>query len=329
MNWLPRLFLLALLLPGPAFAQATSAGSGQAWPTRPVKFVVPLLAGGSVDQTARFFATELGKALGQAVVVENLPGANGVIGLARVAQAAPDGYTFVVTANSFQTISPNLSETPLPYDTTRDFTPVAGFVTVSHIILAKPTLPANTVPELVALAKATPAGLNHGAASTTGASYLASVLFARRAGIQFTDVFYKGAGGVYTDLMGGHIDVFFDSLGAAIPLIASGKVKAIATTMEKRHPLTPTVPTVAESYPGFDTSGWYALYGPAKLPPEVVTRLNAEVKRVQASAEFQTFAKTYGYEAMTGSAAVLAAVQARELAQWGEIAKVLAPPKAK
>ncbi|MES2631412.1 MAG: tripartite tricarboxylate transporter substrate binding protein [Pseudomonadota bacterium] len=321
MKWLKQFFLVISLLPGLALAQA--------WPSKPIKFIVPLLAGGSVDQTARFFATELGKTIGQAVVVENVPGGNGAIGLDRVAKSAPDGYTFVVTANSFQTISPHLSETPLPYDTTRDFTPVAGFVTVSHIILARPNLPANTLPELVALAKATPAGLNHGAASATGASYLASILFARRAGIKFTDVFYKGAGGVYNDLMGGHIDVFFDSLGSAVPLIASGKVKAIATTMEKRHPLTPTVPTVAESYPGFDTSGWYALYGPAKLPPEVVTKLNTEVRRIQASPEFLTFAKNYGYEAMTGNAASLAAVQARELAQWGEIAKVLAAPKAK
>lgn len=316
-----RAALLAALLPAMAFAQA--------WPQKPVKFIVPLLAGGSVDQVARFFATELGKTMGQPFVVENLPGANGSIGLAKVAQAAPDGHTFVVTANSFQTISPHLSETPLPYDTTRDFTPVAGFVTVSHVILAKPTLAANTLPELVALAKATPQGLNHGSASTTGASYLASVLFARRAGIKFTDVFYKGAAGAYTDLMGGHIDVFFDSLGAAIPLIASGKVKAIATTMEKRHPLTPNVPTVAENYPGFETSGWYALYGPAKVPAEIVNKLNAEITRVQSSPEFQTFAKTYGYEAMTGDAAKLASVQAKELAQWGEVAKMLAPAKAK
>ena len=318
-NWLLNVFLLALLLPGVATAQA--------WPIKPVKLVVPLLAGGSVDQTARFFATELGKSIGQTVVVENLPGGNGAIGLDRVVKAAPDGYTLVVTANSFQTISPHLSEVPLPYDTTRDFTPVAGLVTVSHIILAKPTLPANTLAELVALAKATPTGLNHGAASTTGASYLASVLFARRVGINFTDVFYKGAGGVYNDLMGGHIDIFFDSLGAAVPLIASGKIKAIATTMEKRHPLTPNVPTVAESYPGFDTSGWYAIYGPAKLPPEVVNKINAEVTRIHLSAEFQAFAKAYGYEAMLGSATALASIQAKELAQWGEIAKVLAPTK--
>ena len=314
-------FLVAALVPGLALAQA--------WPARPVKFIVPLLAGGSVDQVGRFFAVELGKSLGQTVVVENLPGANGAIGIARAAQAAPDGYTFVVSANSFMTISPHLSDVPLTYDTTKDFTPIAGFVTVSHVILARPSLPANTVPELVALAKATPQGLNHGSASSTGASYLASVLFARRAGIQFTDVFYKGAAGAYTDLMGGHIDVFFDSLGASIPLIAAGKVKAIATTMEKRHPLTPNVPTVAETYPGFETSGWYALYGPAKVPPEIVGRLNAEITRIQASPEFQNFARTYGYEAMTGNAVKLAAVQAKELAQWGEIAKVLAPAKAK
>jgi tripartite-type tricarboxylate transporter receptor subunit TctC len=217
----------------------------------------------------------------------------------------------------------------LPFDTTKDFTPVAGLVSVAHVVLARPNLPASTIPELVALAKATPAGLNHGAASTTGASYLASVLFRRQAGVKFTDVFYKGAAGTYTDLMGGHIDIVFDSLGAAIPLMQSGKVKVIATTQLKRHPLTPNVPTIAESYPGFDTSGWYALYGPARVPPEIVNHLNAEIARVQASAEFQAFARTYGYEAMAGSAAQLAAVQAAELAQWGEIAKTLAAAKAK
>jgi tripartite-type tricarboxylate transporter receptor subunit TctC len=317
------LLILLMLLPAWAFSQT-------AWPERPVRLIVPLLAGGSVDQTARFFAMELGKALGQPFVVENVPGGNGVIGLQRVAQAQPDGYTLGVTANSFQTISPHLSETPLPYDTTRDFTPVAGFVTVSHVILVKPSLPVTTVPELVALAKAHPGALNHGAASTTGASYLASILFRRRAGVEFTDVFYKGAAGAYTDLMGGHIDLFFDSLGAAIPLIAAGKVKAIATTETKRHVLTPNLPTVAETYPGFDTSGWYALYGPAKLPPQVVQKLNAEVTRIQASPEFQSFAKSYGYEPLRGSAAQLAERQAAELAQWGAIAKTLgSPDKAK
>ncbi|MDB5873469.1 MAG: tripartite tricarboxylate transporter substrate binding protein, partial [Ramlibacter sp.] len=226
-----RALILLAFLPGLAAAQA--------WPNRPVRLIVPLLAGGSVDQTARFFATELGKAFGQPFVVENLPGANGVIGLGKLAQSAPDGYTLGVTANSFHTISPHLTETPLPYDAIKDFTPVAGLVSVAHIVLARPNFPASTVPELVALAKATPTGLNHGSASQSGASYLASVLFRRQAGVKFTDVFYKGAGGVYTDLMGGHIDIFFDSVGASIPLIAAGKVKVIATTGEKRHPLSP------------------------------------------------------------------------------------------
>jgi len=308
-----------------AFALFPWLALAQSWPAKPVHVIVPLLAGGSVDQTARFFAAELGKGLGQSFVVENVPGGNGTIGLARAAQAAPDGYTLVVSANSFQTISPLLSETPIPYDTVKDFTPIAGLVSVSHVILAKPSLPASTLPELVALAKASPQRLNHGAASATGASYLASILFGQRAGVQFTDVFYKGAAGAYTDLMGGHIDVFFDSLGAAIPLINSGKVKAIATTQSRRHPLTPNVPTVAESYPGFDTSGWYALYGPAKVPPEIVNRLNAEITKIHKSAEFQSFAAAYGYEAMAGTAAQLAAVQAQELVQWGEIAKTLRP----
>lgn len=308
-------------------ALSPALASAQAWPARPIKLVVPLLAGGSVDQTARFFAAELTKQLGQNVVVENLPGGSGAIGLHRVAQAQPDGYTFAVTANSFQTISPHLSETPLPYDTIKDFTPVAGLVSVSHVVLVKNTLPVSTMPELVALAKKTPKGLNHGAATTTGASYLASVLFRRQQGFEFTDVFYKGAAAAYTDLMGGHIDVFFDSLGAAIPLINSGKVKAIATTQLKRHPLTPNIPTVAESYPGFNTSGWYAIVGPAKLPADIVSRMNAAVAKVHASAEYQAFAKNYGYEAMTGSAADLAATQDKELAQWGEIAKALKAEK--
>jgi len=312
--------VFAALLPALAWAQA--------WPSRPIKLVVPLLAGGSVDQTARFFAAELSKSLGQPVVVENVPGGNGAIGLHRVAQAQPDGYTFAVTANSFQTISPHLSETPLPYDTTRDFTPVAGLVSVSHVVLVRPTLPVNTLPELVELAKkAQPKGLNHGAASATGASYLASLLFRRQAGFEMTDVFYKGAAAAYTDLMGGHIDVFFDSLGAAIPLISSGKVKAIATTQAKRHPLTPTVPTVAESYPGFDTSGWYAIVGPAKVSADIVNKFNSAVAAVHASAEFAAFARNYGYEPMAGGANDLAATQAKELVQWGEIAKSLKAAK--
>lgn len=318
---LTRRAVLALtLLPPVSLAQT--------WPAKPVRVIVPLLPGGSVDQSARFFAVELSKALGEQFVVENVPGGDGTIGLARAARAAPDGHTLVVSANSFQTISPFLSEIPLPYDTVKDFSPIAGLVSVSHVILARPDLPANTIPELVALAKASPQHLNHGSASSTGASYLASILFSRRAGVQFTDVFYKGAAGVYTDLMGGRLDIFFDSLGAAMPLIKAGKVKAIATTQTRRHPLTPNVPTVAETYPGFDTSGWYALYGPARMPPDIVNRLNAEIAKIQKSVEFQHLAATYGYEAMTGTAAQLGATQAAELAQWGELAKTLKPAAA-
>lgn len=311
-----RVLFLLVLLPGLAVAQT--------WPSKPVRVIVPLLAGGSVDQSARFFATELSKALGQPFVIENVPGANGVIGLSKLVHAPADGYTLGLSANSFQTISPHLSETALPYDTIKDFTPVAGLVSVPHIVLAKPSLPASTIPELVALAKATPAGLNHGSASSSGASYLASLLFRRKAGVNFTDVFYKGASGAHADLMGGHIDIFFDSVGASIPLIASGKMKAIATTQEKRHPLWPNVATIAENYPGFNTSGWFALYGPARLPEEITNRLNAEVARIHASAEFRAFSKEFGYEAMSGSPASLAAMQVSELAQWGGVVKAMA-----
>jgi len=324
-EFLRRLAIAAIL---PAVAVLPATAVAQSWPTKPVTLIVPLAPGGAVDQTGRFFAERLGRALGQSVVVENVPGAVGAIGLQKLARSAPDGYTLAVTANSFQTISPHLAVTPLPYDTIKSFTPISGLVEFPHVVIVNAESPVKTLQELVARAKSDPGGLRHGSSGATGATHMSSMVFRQRAGIEFTDVFYKGNGPVMLDLIGGHVDLAFDVLGGAISQINGGKVRALATTGARRHELTPEVPTVAETYPDFRTSGWFALYGPAGMPADVVERLNAEVARIHASADFKDFVAKFGYEPMTGSASEIAARQGREFAMWEQVAKSQPKPGA-
>lgn len=313
MRKLLQALVLTAAIPFTAFAQA--------WPEKPVTLIVPLAPGGATDQTARFFAERLGRALGHSVVVENVPGGVGSIGMNKLARSAPDGYTLAVTANSFQTISPHLSAAPLPYDAIKSFTPISGLVEFPHVVLVNAESQIRTLKDLVAASSAKPGGLKHGSSGATGATHMSSVLFRQRSGTSFVDVFYKGNGPAMLDLIGGHVDVTFDVLGGAVSQIRSGKVRAIATTGSERHPLTRDVPTVAETYPGFRTSGWFALYGPAGVPAAIVERLNAEVARIHASADFREFMDKFGYEPMKGSAGEITSRQAHEYAMWEEVAK--------
>jgi tripartite-type tricarboxylate transporter receptor subunit TctC len=293
----------------------------QGWPGKPIKLIVPFSAGGPTDQLSRYVGQKLSVALGQPVVVENVVGAGGVIGLERMAKSTPDGYTLATSASTLQAIAPHLGL--IPYDTVKSFTPIGALAAFPYAVIVNANSPLNSVADLVARAKAKPGEVS---AATPGAgtgTHLAAVLMAQRSDVQFNTVQYKGAAPIINDILGGHVDFTFEVIGSAMPLITSGKAKAIGMTGTKRHPLLPNVPTVAETLPGFDFVGWFALYGPSGLPPEITRRLNTELNKIHDSAEFRQYLETRGYQTLPGSAADLAARQQAEFVKWGEVVKKL------
>jgi tripartite-type tricarboxylate transporter receptor subunit TctC len=291
------------------------------WPERPIKWIVPFAAGGATDVFSRLAAEQLGMALGQPALVENVTGAAGAIGLERMARAAPDGYTLATIPNSLQTMLPYVSEVPLPYDPMKSFTPIGGFAQFQYVFVVSASSPIKTLADLIAVGRAQPGKLTFGTTGAGTGNHLATVLLAQKTGASFTYVPYKGASQSVVDLLGGHIDLIVDIVGGVEALIHEGKLRALATTGAHRHPLLPEVPPAADTLPGYNHVGWFGLFGPAGLPPAIVSRLNAELQRVQRSPKFVEGLTRLGYESMPGSAAELDAQQKREYAQWGAILK--------
>lgn len=304
-----------------ASAVTPSLRAQPAWPDRPIKWIVPFAAGGATDVLSRLAAEQLSISLGQPVLVENITGAAGVIGLERVAKAAPDGYTLGTNPNSLQTMMPYVADVPLPYDTMKSFTPIGGFAQFQYAFVVSAASRIKTLPELIAVGRAQPGKLTFGTTGNGTGNHLATVLLAQQTGASFTYVPYKGASQSVVDLIGGHIDLIVDIVGGVEALIREGKLRALATTGERRHPLLPDVPPVSDTVPGFNHVGWFALYGPAGLPPEIVNRVNAELQRAQRSPKFTAGLTKLGYEPMLNTPAELDAQQKREYQRWGAILK--------
>ncbi|VTU37503.1 Bug family tripartite tricarboxylate transporter substrate binding protein [Variovorax sp. PBL-E5] len=300
-------------------APAVRAASG--WPERQIKWIVPFAAGGSTDAFSRLAAEQLSNALGQPLVVENITGASGAIGLERLARAAPDGYTLGTIPNSLQTMLPYVTEIPLPYDPMKSFVPIGGFAQFQYVFVVSSSSPIKTLDELISIGRTQPGKLSFGTTGPGTGNHLATVLLARKTGAEFTYVPYKGASQSVVDLLGGHIDLIVDIVGGVDALIREGKLRPLATTGARRLPLLPDVPTVSETIPGYHHVGWFGLYGPAGLPPAIVTRLNAELQRAQVAPKYGSALVKLGYEPMPGSSADLDAQQKREYAQWGAILK--------
>ena len=260
--------LMGVLAHGPAYAQA--------YPTKPIRVVVPYAAGGATDLTARLVGQKMQASLKQNVIVENRPGAGGVIGADTVAKAPPDGYTVLIGVPAEMAILQHLQK--LPYNTQRDFAPVSLAAVTPLILVVHPSLPVKSVKELVAFVKARPGQLSYASAGTGGVQHLAAELLKITTKIDMTHVPYKGAGPVMPDLIGGHIPMFFSGMPPAMPYVKSGKLRALAVTTTKRSPAAPEVPTMVESgLPGFDISNWFAYFVPAGTPADVIARLNTEV----------------------------------------------------
>jgi len=280
---------LALPLAGTAaFAQAT-------YPSKPVKIVVPFPPGGTSDVLARLIGVKLGEALGQPVLVENRAGSGGNIGADQVAKSAADGHTLLLMDVGNLAIAPSLYK--LPFNVLNDFTPVHMVAYSPHLLVTSTKVPANTVAELVAYAKGKDVRLSYAAAAGMGsATHLAGVVFARRNGIDWNYVPYKGGAQAMTDLLGGHIDVTFNGMVATYPHVKAGKIKLIALSSAKRNSVLPNVPTVAETMPGFLTGSWQGLLAPAGTPKAIVDKLHAEVTRIVALPDVQEKLVSLGAE---------------------------------
>ena len=275
-----RSFAAAMIaLPGLLKTTAAHAQSGGAWPSRPIRLVVPYPPGGASDIAGRMQAEVLGKTLGANVIVDNRAGAGGTIGTAYVAKAAPDGYTVMMASPSSHLGAPLLFKSA-GYEGVDDFTAIATFALGTAVVCVNPSLPVNNIQELIAYAKANPGKLNFGSAGAGGANHMLGVLFMLRTGTQLTHVPYRGAAPALVDLIAGNIQVVFDSYSGIIGAIRSGQVRALGVTSPTRWPLAPDMPTVQEQgVPDYNLPSFSAVMGPANMPAEIVQRMNAAINK--------------------------------------------------
>ena len=293
---------MKLIIAAVAAALSISGASAQAqpaapYPAKPVRFVVPYPAGGPLDLMARAIGARLAPSWGQPVLVDNRPGAGGNIGADLVAKSAPDGYTLLMGAVATHAINPSLYAR-VPYDPERDFAPVALVAVVPNILVVHPGLPAQSVKELIELARSRPGVLNFGSGSTGSTGHLAGELFKTLAGVQMVHIPYKGAAPAVQDLLAGQVQIMFDNLASALPQVRAGKLRALAVTTTARSRAVPDLPTVAESgLPGFDLSTWFGVLVAAGTPADIVARLNDEIVRALASRELAERLAAMGAEA--------------------------------
>jgi len=305
------------LLTDVALAQTTA--QQQKYPVRPIRIIVATTAGSATDFTARMIGQRLTDAWGQQIVVDNRAGAGGVIAHELAANAAPDGYTLILSSSAGMVIGPLLNK--VPYDTKRDFAPISLAVINPNMLVSHPSLPVTNVNELVALARSKPGKLNCASPGTGTANHLGCELLKNLASVNFVHVPYKGTSPAINDLVGGQVDFMFNSMPGVLPLAKSGKLRALATAGKKRSSATPDLPTIAESIPGFDCINWYALFGPRGTPAAVVAKLNAEMVKMFGDAAFaQRFAEQ-GSEPQTTTPAELAKYVASESERWGKVIK--------
>ena len=302
-------------------AVVAAPAAAQDYPSRPITLIVPYTAGGGNDLSARPAAERMGKMLGQQIVIENRPGAGGSIATRQVARAAPDGYTLGLGGTGTLAIDPTLYPN-VGYDPRKDFAPVGLIATSDLVICVHPSLPARTLPEFIALAKQQPGALNYASAGVGSGIHLATEHLSALAGIKLTHIPYKGAAPALTDLIGGHVAMYFSSLPAAIGLIHDNKVRALAVTGLKRSPILPDVPTVSEAaLPGYEAALHYGIIAPAGTPRPIIDRLNAALRAAVTSDEFKTRLAEDGAVPAPSTPEEYAADIDREETKWSAIVK--------
>jgi tripartite-type tricarboxylate transporter receptor subunit TctC len=310
-------YLLALALTLLAFPLVSHA---QAWPAKPIRYIVPFPPGGATDILARIMADKLVPALGQPVVVENRPGAAGNVGTEFVAKAPPDGYTMLMVTVA-QSISESLY-TKLGYALMRDLAPAAFVARVPNVMVVNPAVPARTVREFIEYAKANPGKINYASSGSGTSIHMSAELFKMLAGVDIVHVPYKGSAPALTDLIAGQVSVMFDNLPPSMPHIKSGKLRALAITTAERYPGLPDLPTMAEAgVPGYESSAWFGIMVPAKTPREIVNRLNHEVNRILAMPDVRERFDQQGAIPAPGTPEDFAAHIQSEISKWAKVVK--------
>jgi tripartite-type tricarboxylate transporter receptor subunit TctC len=308
-----RLFVAALAVLLPAVAQAADA-----WPTKPVKIVVPFNAGGATDVVARLLAQKLSEAWGQGVVVDNRAGAGGNIGADVVAKSPPDGYTLLMTSGSIVTANPFMYKT-MTFDPAKDLVAITDVASGPQVIAVNNNVPFKTLGELIAYAKKNPGKVNFGSAGVGTQTHLAGENLAAAAHIDITHVPYKGESAALTDLMGGQIQMVPSNLGAAINFVKQGSIRALAVTSQQRSPELPDVPSAAETIPGFENTGWFGLMAPAGTPKEIVDRIYRDSAKILKAPEFREALAKQGMEPVANTPPEFTAAIAAETKMWEKV----------
>jgi tripartite-type tricarboxylate transporter receptor subunit TctC len=292
------------------------------YPERALTLIVPFAAGGSTDILARMVAEHLHQAVGQAVVVENRSGASGNIGTAAVARSAPDGYTFLFNTMSVHTMNQALFAA-MPFDGVNDFSPITLLAYVTNTMVVHPSIPASSVGELIAYAKANPGKIAYASAGAGSTNHLCGALFEKMAQVSMVHVPYRGGAPAVADTVAGQTQLFFTAGTQSLEHVKAGRLRLLAVTEGKRSPLLPDVPTVAETVPGFEMAVWYAAYGPAGLPQDVVARLNTEIGRILFLPDVKKRMEDIAVETARSSPEELAALTRADADKWGKIIRQL------
>jgi tripartite-type tricarboxylate transporter receptor subunit TctC len=313
--------LAALFVPAAALAQAASTGSGQAYPSKPVKIIVPFAAGGPADIYARVIGEKLQGALGQPFVVENRPGGGAIVGTDAVAKSAPDGYTLLMMSNT-HTVNESLIPDK-PYQLMRDLTPVAPVNYSDLVMVVHPSVPANTLAEFIALAKARPGSLNYASSGPGTPYHMAGELFKAMANVDLVHVPYKGSSGARTDILGGQVQMMFDAITTMAPNVRAGKLRALATSGKQRSSVLPEAPTVSEAgVPGYEAVIWLGIMAPAGTPRPIVDRLNAEITRATNAPEMKEAWARQGATALAMTPDEFARYMREDIEKWARVVKI-------
>lgn len=315
--WLRTLRAAALC--STALASVLCTPAQAAYPEKPINLVVPFPAGSGTDAVGRIFAAELGKILGQQVVVENKPGANATIAAQYVARAKPDGYTLFVTTNTSHSAAPFLMKN-VSYDPIKDFTPIARGGNLPFLLVTNPKQPYTTVAELIDYARKNPGKVTYATGNSTG--IVAGATLARRADIDILHVPYKGTPQALTDLIGGQVNIMFTDLASGLPFVQSGQLRAMAVSTAERSEIVPDLPSMREAgVDNFDLNSWNGYFGPAGLPPEIVTKLNAAINQVVNDPDVRKRLASLGFDAFSGTPESFATFVSEQRDLWGSLIK--------